>query len=44
MQKYGQTDKQKEVDEQEKHQAALLRDLPEALLAAQRQEKEEKSK
>lgn len=36
MEKYGQTDKQKEVEEQEKKQAALLRTLPEKQLAAQR--------
>lgn len=40
MQKYGQTDKQKEIEEAEKKQAALLKDLPEAQLAAQRFENE----
>jgi hypothetical protein len=38
MQKYGQVDKQKEIDDEQRRQAALLKNLPEANLAAQEKE------
>lgn len=42
MEKYGQTDKQKEIEELERKQAALLRTIPEKHIAAQRTLEEQK--
>lgn len=40
MQKYGQKDKQEEIKELERKQAALLKDIPEAQLQVRKIEEE----